>query len=314
MTASAPSSSAAIDVRGLHKVIRTGFWGRPRTLLSDVSFRVEPGTVTGFVGPNGAGKSTTIKHLVGGSRPTKGTIEVFGVAPTVARARRQLGYAAELPLLPQTLTPFEIMRLHAHLAGVTDKRRVDEVLALVELQDRAHDRLGGFSKGMQQRLALGLALVHRPALLILDEPMSGLDPMGRGLVRAILREEARRGTSILFSSHTLSDVEQLCEQLVLMNKGQLLYTGTVHALISQSPPDGADVRLELALDAPIPPALSSFKSDRLGTSLIIHVPPGADPIAVAVAARDAGLLVRSVEPRRGRLEDIVIALLQEKAS
>ncbi|MDP2342879.1 MAG: ABC transporter ATP-binding protein [Deltaproteobacteria bacterium] len=197
-----------------------GFLGKKRQILKQVSFKVAEGTVCGFVGPNGAGKSTTIRHLVGVSRPAAGTVSIGGASPLLASTRARLGYSPELPSLPVTLTASELLRLHSRLKGVVD---VDVgLLDRVGLSGRSLEPIRTFSKGMVQRLSLAVALVGRPEVIILDEPMSGLDPVGRELVRTIIQQENARGATIILSSHVLSDVARLCDTVVVIAAGKVV--------------------------------------------------------------------------------------------
>ena len=192
-----------------------GFLGRKLRLLNDLSFEVGAGQTVGFVGRNGAGKTTTIRTIVGLSKPTSGKVQVYGGLPSDANIRRQVGYLPESVLLPGSLTVVEVLRLHASLAGVG----VDERASLLEvdLLDVRNRLVRDLSKGMQTRLGLALVFLPKPKLLVLDEPMSGLDPVGRELVRDLLRRNASEGVSTLFSSHVLSDVEALSDRVVVID-------------------------------------------------------------------------------------------------
>lgn len=303
--------SAPIVVEAVDKVIAVGFWGRKKQLLQGVSFTVDVGRTVGFVGVNGAGKSTTIKHLIGCARPTSGSVRVLGGDPREATVRRRFGYMPELPYLPPTLTTGEVLRLHAALCDLRDpQRRIDALLETVGLARQRGERVGTFSKGMQTRLTLALALLVEPELLILDEPMSGLDPVGRQLVRTILRDQATAGRTILFSSHVLSDVEALCTDVVVIDAGKIVYTGgtagavgdptgrwIVRALGSGAKPDGAgveDVRRE---------------GD---TWVAAMVAPSGE--AAVRQAHELGLSIVALEPERISLEDRLLAIIGRSAS
>lgn len=229
---------AAIDIKALEKTIAEGFWGRPKRLLHGLTLQVRAGQVYGFVGQNGAGKSTTIQHLIGALRPTRGMVQIFGWAPTAVQARRLLGYLPETPRLPANLTPAELLAHHARLLGMSSperKQAVEQRLHEVDVVRFAQQRIKTLSKGNQQRVALALALLGAPKLLVLDEPMSGLDPGGRRLVRQLIRRERDRGTTIFFSSHVLSDVESLCDEVALLHEGRLLLHGSVDSVLRTEP-------------------------------------------------------------------------------
>lgn len=304
MTPSAThAASTAIEVVGLQKTIRTGFLGRKKDLLHDVSLRVPAGTTVGFIGANGAGKSTTIKHVIGASRPTSGTVRVFGEDPTRAPVRRRLGYMPEIPQLPPTLTPHELLELHGVLCGMNAsdrKRRGDELLTRLDLAEHARRRVGGFSKGMQTRLSLALALVHEPELLILDEPMSGLDPVGRQLVRGILHELGNSGRSIFFSSHVLSDVEALCDEVVVIRGGKIVYSGATSAAVGTAPNQW---RLRIITKDGQPPGVAEGARVRKeGDTFVVDV-DGSDGVAIAAGFQERGARVLSFEARTPTLEE-----------
>lgn len=292
----------AIEVQGLRKTIRTGFLGRPKQLLHNVSLRVAAGTTVGFIGANGAGKSTTIKHLIGASRPSAGTVRVLGDDPMKAPVRRRLGYMPEIPQLPPTLTPHELLDLHGVLCGMSSadrKRRSDELLARVDLAEHAKRRVGGFSKGMQTRLSLALALVHEPELLILDEPMSGLDPVGRQLVRTLLHELGVAGRSIFFSSHVLSDVEALCDEVVVIRAGRIVYAGATSAAVGATPNQW---RLRMITTDGQAPVGAGADVRKEGDTFVVDV-DGPDGVALAAAFQQRGARVLSMEARRPTLEE-----------
>ncbi len=299
-------SDNAIEVRDLQKSIAVGFWGTKKSLLDGVSLTVARGATVGFVGPNGAGKSTTIKHLIGGARPTRGSVEVFGGDPRSPAVRRRFGYMPELPSLPPTLTPREMMNLHASLCGA-GRDRVGALLERVDLAARARDRLGSFSKGMQTRLSLALALLHQPDLLILDEPMSGLDPVGRHLVREILREHAAAGRTIFFSSHVLSDVEALCDHVVAIRQGRVVYTGSAAQALGEEI-DAWTVRVRMDKEP------SGVREARREGDTWLAVVDGKDGLAAASSLKDQGGVVLSLEPRRASLEERLMELLGGGAS
>lgn len=295
----------AIEVQSLTKEITTGFWGRRVRLLDDVTFTVPRGATVGFIGNNGAGKSTTIKHIIGGAAPTSGTVKVLGEDPRAPRVRQRFGYMPELPHLPPTLTPREMMRLHGALYGLRDHRRFSEILTLVGLEERATQRLGSMSKGQQTRLSLALALLHTPEVLILDEPMSGLDPAGRLLVRRLLRQEADAGRTILFSSHVLTDVEALCDAVIVIERGRVVFSGPTAGAV------GAHISswlIRVQTQDGTPPA-GVREVRREGDTLMV-VMDGNDGIALAASLQARGARVLSVEPVRASLEDRLISWMR----
>jgi ABC-2 type transport system ATP-binding protein len=227
-----PSPDApAIEVTDLRKQ-----YGRIEA-LAGLSMTVNRGEVFGFLGPNGAGKTTTVKLLLGLARPTSGSGKVLGAPLGDLAARRSVGYLPELFRYQPWLKAREVLTLHGELLGMPRSRRkpaADEVLGLVGLADRATDLVGKFSKGMQQRLGLGVALMGEPALVILDEPTSALDPIGRVDVRGIIRTARDRGAGVFLNSHLLSEVEQVCDRVAIVDHGRVVASGALDDVLGQS--------------------------------------------------------------------------------
>ncbi len=224
----------AIEVKNLVKVLPAGFMGKIE-VLHNVSFNVPKGQACGFVGNNGAGKTTTLKCLLEFLTPTEGEIKFFDEKLSVQN-RIRVGYLPERPYLYEFLTAQEFLKFHWNLTypslnGFSDQS--DRVLKLVGLFDSKDKVMRKFSKGMLQRAGLAQALIHNPDLLILDEPMSGLDPDGRLLVKNILKELKAQGKTLFFSSHLLEDVDELCENLVIIHHGDILYHGEIAKFRSQ---------------------------------------------------------------------------------
>jgi len=202
--------------------------------LAGLTMTVQPGEVFGFLGPNGAGKTTTVKLLLGLARPSGGRGTLLGAPLGDREARRRVGYLPELFRFQPWLRAREVLVLHADLIGLPRSgrdRAFDEVLELVGLSDRANTAVGGFSKGMQQRLGLGVALLGDPALVILDEPTSALDPIGRKDVRGILGTARARGAAIFLNSHLLSEVEQVCDRVAIVDRGVVIAEGPLASVL-----------------------------------------------------------------------------------
>ncbi len=226
--------SPAIDLRGLTHSYQRNFWEKRRLALDCLDLRVEKGEIYGFLGANGAGKTTAIKILVGLQTQTRGEVRIFGIPAADMECRRHIGFMPENPYFYEYLTARESMDFYAALCDLPKAGRLarcDELLDFVGLGSARDIRLGEFSKGMRQRLGIAQAIVHRPPLVILDEPMSGLDPIGRKQVREAILELHSRGTTIFFSSHILSDVEMICHRAALIDHGKLLASGSIAELL-----------------------------------------------------------------------------------
>lgn len=216
----------AIEVNKLVKFLPGQFIGKVQVLFG-VSFQVPAGQACGFVGNNGAGKTTSLKCILEFLNPDAGQIHFFGEKLEV-ETRKRIGYLPERPYLYEFLSAWDFLKFHWDLTFANSKgfeSRAEEVLKLVGLFESRHKTMRKYSKGMLQRAGLAQALIHDPDLLILDEPMSGLDPDGRLLVKNILRELKKQGKTLFFSSHLLEDVEELCENIVVIHHGHILHSG-----------------------------------------------------------------------------------------
>ena len=222
-----------VSLNGVSKTFRD-FWLRPTVVAVDaLSLGVRRGEVFGLLGPNGSGKSTTIKMILGLLSPSAGQVRLFGLGPQSVAARRRLGYLPELSYLHPFLTAAETLRYYAGLCSLPRReavRRTRELLAMVGLEDVANRPVGGFSKGMARRVALASALVGRPELLVLDEPTSGLDPISTKEVKTLVKALARGGMTVLTTSHMLADAEDICDRVMILNRGRSVAEGKVAEL------------------------------------------------------------------------------------
>src|SRR3989441_5885089 len=228
---------AAIEILGLEKTYTVGFWRKkPKRALRPLHLKVEEGEIFGFLGPNGAGKTTTLKLLMGLVFPTAGSARILGMEVNDPRMKAQIGFLPEQPYFYDYLTAKELLEYYAQLSGVPAKersKRVEAMLARVGLSEAACVQLRKFSKGMLQRVGLAQAILHSPEMVFLDEPMSGLDPMGRREVRDLIQELQQEGKTVFFSTHILSDAEALCDRVAVIHKGELRAVGAVANLTSQ---------------------------------------------------------------------------------
>lgn len=226
----------AIEILGLEKTYKVGFWRkRPKRALYPLQLTVEEGEIFGFLGPNGAGKTTTLKLLMGLVFPTAGSARILGREWTDPEVKAQLGFLPEQPYFYDYLTAHELLDYYGQLSDVPAKNRksrVEEVLHQVGLRDIQGLQLRKFSKGMLQRVGIAQAILHNPKLVFFDEPMSGLDPMGRREVRDLMEELKHRGKTVFFSTHILSDAEALCDRVAIIHRGELRGVGAVEDLTS----------------------------------------------------------------------------------
>ena len=227
---------SAIEILGLEKTYSVGFWRkRPKRALHPLHLSVEDGEIFGFLGPNGAGKTTTLKLLMGLVFPTAGSARILGREWTDPRVKAQIGFLPEQPYFYDYLTAHELLEYYGQLSGVPAKQRkqrVEQVVQQVGLRDVQGVQLRKFSKGMLQRVGIGQAILHDPKLVFFDEPMSGLDPMGRREVRDLMVQLKREGKTVFFSTHILSDAETLCDRVAIIHKGELRGVGAVEDLTS----------------------------------------------------------------------------------
>ncbi|MFC9917376.1 ATP-binding cassette domain-containing protein [Agromyces binzhouensis] len=276
------------------------------TAVDDLTFTVEPGRVTGFLGPNGAGKTTTLRTLLGLERPTTGTATFGGtVYRDLERPLETVGAALDAAFHPGR-TARDHLRVTATAAGIRSSR-VDEVLEQVGMSEFAGRRVGGFSLGMRQRLALATTLLGDPRVLVLDEPINGLDPEGIRWIRGFLRSLARDGRTVLVSSHLLSEVQQSVDEVVIISRGRLVRTGTLSSLeLDASPRTVVDSPDRTRLAAALDQAGLDYAEGRSG--FIVSEP---DPGVVGHAAFVGGVELSSLHRLKSGLEESFLALVDE---
>ncbi len=280
-----------------------------------MSFEVGRGEILGLLGPNGAGKTSVIKMLLGLVHPDGGEVMLLGQPGADPAARARVGYLPELFRYQPWLSPMEVLALHVRLSGIgVTANEQRDALTLVGLADRAEDRLGGFSKGMQQRLGLAVALVAGPELVVLDEPTSALDPLGRADVRDIVLELKGRGVAVLLNSHLIGEVERVCDRVVILDRGRVAVSGTLAELLGQR-----ELHLQLSgLTADAEARLAATgKVQREGDWFTLALPADDDGTAVPDLVRDLaalGVRVHAVEPARITLEERLLGILRDGAA
>lgn len=303
------ASSVVLEVDRLAKTFRKPFSGKKVEAVRGISLKVTRGEIFGFLGPNGAGKTTTIKMLTGLIAPTSGRATILGKEIPSPEAMGSVGFLPENPYVYPYLTPREFVSLCGRLNGMSGaklKKAVEAVIDRVGIAYAMDRPVRNLSKGMLQRTGLAAALVHDPELLILDEPMSGLDPVGRKEVRDLIVEEAQANKTIFFSSHILSDVEMLCDAVCILRKGEVVVSGTIAELV-----DKGVRRSEITLSTPpddLAAALEKLaeRTQRLGKTLVVEV-QGDDAIrSVLEQALAAGVRIEAVATKRETLEDIFV--------
>jgi ABC-2 type transport system ATP-binding protein len=307
-----------IAVDGLRKEFRQGFWMRRVEAVRGISFEVRRGDIFGFLGPNGAGKTTTIKMLTGLIRPTAGRARLFGIPVPSPRAMQRVGFMPENPYVYPYLTPREFVELCGRLSGLRSsaaRERTRHVLDQVGILYAADRRVGRLSKGMLQRTGLAAALVADPELLILDEPMSGLDPVGRKEVRdLIVSERAHGGRTIFFSTHILGDVETLCDQVAILRRGEVVVSGKLGDLLRREVSrvdltfEGDVVAFERELEA------EGLVVRRAGDRLVVELEGAAKVEPLLRRALDRGLGVAEVVRKHETLEDLFVRKAIDEAS
>lgn len=235
MAADIDSPQPAVEVQNLTKVFKSGFTKRPLEAVRDLSFNVQRGEVYGLIGPNGCGKSTTMKVMLGLLKATSGHTRIFGKDSERVASRQDVGFLPENPYFYKHLTGRETMHFYGRLCGLRGaalKGRTDEMLQLAGLTHAADRRVGGYSKGMLQRVGLAQALIHQPRLLILDEPTAGVDPVGSRRIRDLILELKQRGITIVVTSHLLEQIQEVCDRVGIMSNGRMVREGRLQDLIA----------------------------------------------------------------------------------
>ena len=307
MSEATSAPAPVVRVAHLVKTFRHPWkWWSQHVAVNDISFEVRAGEIFGLIGPNGAGKTTTIKTLTGLIKPTEGQITIFGREVGHADSRRRIGYLPEGPYFYEHLTAHELLLFYGRLHGIDAdvlRRRADELITTVGLDHARGRPIRKFSKGMRQRAGLAQALINDPEFVILDEPQTGLDPVGRKDVRELIFSLKRQGKTVLVCSHILPDVEAVADRVAVLHQGQLREVGTLHELTSQR------VRfievLARGVDPEAPPAgLAPELVEQRGDLVLLHLPGDMPTARIFEILHGAGAEIVSLVPQRETLEDV----------
>jgi len=295
-------------VENLEKSFRRGFFLKRKKVLKGVNFQINEGEIYGLLGPNGAGKTTTIKSLIGLIFPDSGYVEIFGSTNLDPSVKKRIGFLPEQPYFYEYLTAREYLSLSADLFRIKGKeKRIEELSSILSMDKFIDSRLKTLSKGELQRVGLAQALINDPPFLILDEPMSGLDPIGRKEVKDLILELKRKGKTIFFSSHILQDAELICDRVGIMLDGKIIEEGKLKDLISE--------RIHyIEIEFSVPKAFQSFKGEIIssGELNLIRVSDEKEAEEMVKKIIESGGKIHSLVPRKGTLEEIFVERVKKK--
>lgn len=312
-TTSHSNDGLVLEVRDLRMRYRKGLFGKGFEALRGVSLAVEPGSVFGLLGPNGAGKTTLIKILLGLAGGWTGEAKLFGEPAGSASSRWRVGYLPEAHRLPPYLTGRQVLELFGGLCGRSSawlKERIPAALDAVDMGPAADRKIREYSKGMQQRIGLAQALVHEPRLVFLDEPTDGVDPVGRAKIREIIARLRGRGVTIFINSHLLMEIEQMCDRIVIIDRGQILKEGTVADLTPDTGVVHFRVEGDLARAAALAAPLVAHCDAEEGRLTCRMRPEDTDRVVDALRGGNIG--IRAIQPQRQTLESSFIDLVVEE--
>jgi len=308
MKSTMQTGAPLVEIQNVHQSFRIGFWMQRKQVLEDIHLTIPEGSIFGFLGANGAGKTTLIHLIIGLRNPTQGSVKVFGKNATHPEAKLHLGYLPERPYFYDHLTGEQLLYYFGFLSGMKRsaiKNRITSVLEAVGMLEARHLELRRYSKGMLQRIGIAQALIHDPQFLVLDEPMSGLDPIGRKEIRELILKLASEGRTIFFSTHIVPDVEAICNRVALIKKGKIVKIGSMEELLYsgqiQTEVNWSGVKPEILLQQ------SGFQFQKEiagGYRGIISTQEAVNQILGMLIG--AGGKIHSVSPIRHSLEDLFL--------
>lgn len=300
-----------LEVKNLHKSFKTGFIPQKKKVLQGITFQVSEGEIFGYLGPNGAGKTTTLKCILGIIYPEEGEIRLFGLPHTSLEAKKKIGFLPENPYFYEYLTASEFLRFYGQLFGLSPAQREKKISALLQLVGLTHAsdiQLRKFSRGMLQRIGLAQALINEPSLVFLDEPLGGLDPLGRKEMRDIILRLREEGKTVFLCSHILQDIEMICDRVAIIVKGRIIDQGKLQDLVSEK------ILFYEAVISGLPASLVKDLGECMaaeGGRLLLRV-EGEEKIKdlMKVVLEQGGNL-HSLTPRTATLEDLFVDLVRQ---
>ncbi|TKJ28283.1 multidrug ABC transporter ATP-binding protein [bacterium (candidate division B38) B3_B38] len=296
----------AIEIKNLYKSFRSGFFLKKQLVLHNLSLQVQQGEAFGFLGPNGAGKTTTIRIINGLSYPDQGEVFIFGKENTNVGVKARVGFLPEEPYFYHHLTGWEFLDFYSQLFGYSRRyrhKRIAFLLELIGLQEYADMQLRKYSRGMLQRIGLAQALINDPQLVILDEPMSSLDPIGRRMVRDIIIDLGKRGKTVFFSSHILSDVEMVCDRVAIIIGGRIISVGKIGELVKEKV-DFHEIVLDGISTDKLVPEFEVISHETNRTLIKVEGEEGIQRALTFIKVHKGKVI--SVNPQKKSLEDIFI--------
>lgn len=306
------NKSCAIAIEGLNYSYKSNWAGKPTVALRDITLQIPEGEMFGFLGQSGAGKTTTIKCILNLTHVVSGTIKLFGKSHTDPKARSHLGYVPEQPYFYDHLSVYELMEMYAYLAGVPSGNvttAIEQALAAVHIEEKIKAPLRSLSKGQTQRVAMAQAIVAKPKLLILDEPFSGLDPLGRKQCKDLLFQLKKEGTTIFVSSHILEDIQNLCDRVSIMKNGEIRKVLSLKELSSYTRDN-----FEVITVNDKHPGLSKHSEELPGQRTRYHFQNEQEAQQALRVALERGTSIESYQLQRGSLEDLFMEIVDERGA